>query len=247
MPTTLLLLAIFIVLSAVPFWLLRGKLPPFRFSSLTAFALMTIVGLGIAVVLQWRELGPLRAEVRQMRTELGRLSIDDPSQVQAIEVRQPDPNLWRWRVYLPPGGQYKLCSFGGILPARGSQSNREWLNALKSAGVGISSSEFSNFKWEDELNFEASLISFDGRWKFETHPGGESRYSLTDNWPADIGRYQASDIWETRQRTFSPGEPIVLLYLAKPVKAATPGGGTQTSVPTEPEEGIALWLEQTPP
>ena len=67
-----------------------------RFSLLTALMLMTIIGLLITVTKLWREVGPLRAEVRQMRTELGHLTIDDRNRAQAIAIRQPNPNIWRW-------------------------------------------------------------------------------------------------------------------------------------------------------
>jgi hypothetical protein len=223
-----------------------GKLR-IRFSLKELVLLFAFVSMAIAIVVQVRELVPLRAEVRQMRTELGKLSIDDATRVQAIEVRQPDPNMWRWRVHLPPGGKYKLLEFDGILPPRGTLSNQQWLDALKKAQY-VGSGEFSSFELEGELTLEATLTPVDGKWKFETHPGGgESGYVFTDNWPADTGRTERSDVWEDTQRIYKPGEPILLLWLPKPVKTPAPGGGVKLDAPTEPAEGIALWLEQQPP
>jgi hypothetical protein len=248
MPTTVLMLAIFIVLSAVPFWLLRGKLPPFRFSSLTAFALMTIVGLTIVVALQWREIGPLRAEVMQMRRELGRLTIDDPGRAQAIAVHQPDVNRWRWRIYLPPGGQYRFHEFGGMLPPRGKLDNRQWFDAMQQAQYGISSGAFSSDALQGEFTLDASLTLVGDRWRWKTHPGGgESRYTFTDNWPGDVGRIETSDVWENVQRVYDSGEPILLLYLSQSDKTTNASGATSHSPPKGAAEGIALWLEQTPP
>jgi hypothetical protein len=218
-----------------------------RFSLLTALLLMTIVGMAIVLVQLWREVGPLRLENRQMRTELGQLTIDVASQVQAIEVRQPDPNLWRWRLYLPPGGKYQLLEFGGILPARGGLSNQQWLDTLKNAQHGIGSGAFSGHMLEGELTLEATLRKENDQWKFATHPGGgASHYVITDDWLADTARIDASDIWEGQQCVYEPGEPILLLYLPKPVRTPAAGGGTSLSMPKEPAEGIILWLEQLP-
>ena len=51
-----------------------------RFSLKELVLLFAFVSMAIAIVVQFRELVPLRAEVRQMRTELGKLSIDDAAQ-----------------------------------------------------------------------------------------------------------------------------------------------------------------------
>ena len=48
-----------------------------RFSLLTAFLLLTIAGLSIVVVQLWREIGPLRQEIRRYRNEIGELTIYD--------------------------------------------------------------------------------------------------------------------------------------------------------------------------
>ena len=76
-----------------------------RFSILTALLLMTIVGMVFAVVhVRNRaaslelELRTLAYENRQLRDEVGALSIDDPSKIYAIRVRTDDDRTWKWRV-----------------------------------------------------------------------------------------------------------------------------------------------------
>ena len=67
-------------------------------SLLTAVLLMTIVGMAIVIVQLWREVAPLRAEVRRFRDEMGQLTISDPSKFHAIEVRTSDKMIWKWRI-----------------------------------------------------------------------------------------------------------------------------------------------------
>ena len=97
-----------------------------RISLLAALLLMTIFGMAIVVVRLWREVGPLRAEIVQLRNETGRLSIDDPTRIHAIEVRTSEPLLWKWRVWVPQGqtvlARYHFGSMpsSGVPPASGS-------------------------------------------------------------------------------------------------------------------------------
>jgi hypothetical protein len=64
---------------------------------------MTIAGMAVVIVRLWREVGPLRSEVVQLRNETGRLSVDDPTRIHAIEVRTNDDFLFKWRVWVPLG------------------------------------------------------------------------------------------------------------------------------------------------
>ena len=50
-----------------------------RFSLLTLLLLMAIAAMGIVIWQLWSEVEPLRAEVRNLRLETGRLTIDDPA------------------------------------------------------------------------------------------------------------------------------------------------------------------------
>jgi hypothetical protein len=90
-----------------------------RFSLLTSFLLLTIAGMAIVVVRLWREVSPLRAEVWQLRDETGRLSIDDPTRIHAIEVRTSEPLLWKFRVWVPEGEKAIVRSRWGGVPRVG--------------------------------------------------------------------------------------------------------------------------------
>jgi hypothetical protein len=90
-----------------------------RISLLSALFLLTIAGMAIFIVQLWREVGPLRAEVRRLRDEVGAISIDDPTQVHAIQIETSDDLLWKWRIWLPENRVYVLRSNGEDVPKKG--------------------------------------------------------------------------------------------------------------------------------
>ena len=77
---------------------------------------MALVACGITIWQLWREVGPLRAEVRRLRDEVGELIVDDPTKIHAIEVRQKDELTWRWRLWIPAGRTYVLRAVGEDIP-----------------------------------------------------------------------------------------------------------------------------------
>jgi hypothetical protein len=72
-----------------------------QLSLLSALLLMTIVGLAIVVAQLWREVDPLRTEVRQLREQVGVLTINDPSVVHVIGVPSDAEGVMKWRIYVP--------------------------------------------------------------------------------------------------------------------------------------------------
>jgi hypothetical protein len=90
-----------------------------RISILTSLLLITIAGMAIVIVQLWREVGPLRKEVRMLRDETGRLSIEDESKLHAIAVPSDDDLTWKWRIWIPANRVYVLRSVGGGIPTTG--------------------------------------------------------------------------------------------------------------------------------
>jgi hypothetical protein len=72
-----------------------------RISLMSALLLMTIVGMAIVIAQLWREVNPLRTEVRQLREQVGVLTIDDPSVVHVIGVPSDAEGVMKWRIYVP--------------------------------------------------------------------------------------------------------------------------------------------------
>lgn len=225
-----------------------------RFSLLTMLLVMTIAGMAIVIALMWREVGPLRAANRQMRTELGLLTIEDPKRAHAISLPTLEDNAWKWRIYLPPGRQYSLSLWSGHLPDRVGHRGKSWFEEVRKAGTGMSESG-SNY---GEFLLEARLIKDGNGWVLATqsiHRDGDnssigggrtSVYQPSGDWLSDRrSRITSSDV-AVSQKSFEPGEPILLLHLQRPVITETPGGGYTSQSPRGPADGVALWIEQRP-
>lgn len=217
-----------------------------RISILTAFLLMTIIGLLLVVVQLWREVAPLRAANRLMRTELGFLTIEDPNKALAISVQTNSGNEWRWRVYLPPGGEYSISAYSGNMPDQGKLQAEAWVDAARLSGSGISSSGTSV---QGEFLIDARIDKVDGHWTFRVNPAGSMTVSQPpDDWMSNDGMTSVvSSISSKSQTEFQPGEPIILMHLSKRPMIELPGGGRTSAPPTGSAKGIALWIEQAPP
>jgi hypothetical protein len=124
------------------------------------------------IVQLWREVGPLRVEVRQLRDETGRLSIADDSKIHAIAVRTSEDLTWKWRVWVPeamnvavhyrfgqvpktgvPQGQGGTALGPGEhwieLRARRDRSGKNWTASLTSPGGGVGTSIRPEDHWFD--------------------------------------------------------------------------------------------------
>jgi hypothetical protein len=227
-----------------------------RFSLLTVLLLMTIVGLSIGLVQLWQEVGPLREANRQMRTELGLLNIEDSKKAYAISLPTFEDDSWKWRIYLPAGGNYTLNSYSGRLPSASQQHDKEWYRAMRKDGVG-SSSTISGF--EGEFMLEAKAVQQGKDWMLVTKSikregnssvsgGGKTSISQpSGDWLSDRrSRITSSDASVT-QKSFEPDAPILLLLGQLPVITETPGGGFNAQSPTGASDGFALWLEPRRP
>jgi hypothetical protein len=231
-------------------------MPRPRFSLLTTLLLTTIVGLAIVVTLFWREIGPLRAEVRRMRTELGFLTIDDPDRACAISVPTYEDDTWKWRIYLPVGGQYSLCTSSGHLPSRAAHPGNSWFDEVRITGSGMATNGGS---FEGEILLEARLVKENDEWHLVTNYSGiggsgirtpgknkESIYQPSGDWLSGPYRSTSSDV-TLDQKSFEPGQSILLLHIVRPKITETPGGLRTGRRPQGSADGIAVWIEQQPP
>ncbi len=67
--------------------------------------------------------GPLEAENKRLRAEQGALTVEDPKKVYAIRMPEIMEDVWRYRVYLPPGRDYYVAGQVNDLP-RGEEMLR---------------------------------------------------------------------------------------------------------------------------
>jgi hypothetical protein len=140
-----------------------------RISLSSALLLMTIIGVAMVIFLQWREVGPLRAEVRGLRTELGQLNIDDSTKACAIQLQTGAPRHWKWRIYLPPGGTYEQLCYSGTLPSPKEYRDKAWFDRVKNGGVG--SGTMSGIE-TGEFTLEAKLDKDGDQWVLLTLESG---------------------------------------------------------------------------
>jgi hypothetical protein len=214
-----------------------------RISLATAFLLTTIVGLLIVTFQLWREVAPLREQVRNMRTELGLLNIEDPTVAQAIQLGTRETDHWKWRIYLPPGAEYELFVYSGktIPPRRGLN----WFAAVKKDGSGISTTMDGG-----EFVFEVRLVKKGTQWMVSTSRGlggDDGEMSIDGDWLSQkIGRGVSSSAGFDKAATFRPGEAIHLMSMFEPVVTKN-GTSTSWTSPTGPANGIVIWIEQHSP
>jgi hypothetical protein len=227
-----------------------------RISLFAAFLLTTIVGMAMVVALQWREIGPLRTEVRRLRSELGYLTIDDPKRACAVSVPSFEDDTRKWRIYLPVGGQYSICSRSGNLPSRPGHLGNSWFDEVRKSGSGMSSTGTS---LHGEFLLEGRLIKENDSWVFVTNysqsdgsmktssQSKDSIYQPSGDWLSDRrSRITSSDV-AFDQKSFEPGKSILLLHLVRPEITDLPGGGHKSKTPQGAADGFSIWIEQQPP
>jgi hypothetical protein len=194
-----------------------------RISLLTALLLMTIIGMTIVIVQLWREVAPLRAEVRALRDETGRLSITNPTQFHAIRVRTDDDYVWKWRVWVPEGREYRINLAAAAIPKTGfpiangmvtlNQPGESWIE------YRISKSPDSD-RWSDRLLTPNGSVGGSGpswvTWKRQTSTGEGVSYNT---------------------ESMDSGKPIVLARQRVSEKA------TDSRQIEDPAAGFMIWLE----
>jgi hypothetical protein len=86
---------------------------------------MALVACGITIWQLWREVGPLRAEVRRLRDEMGVLSVEDDTKIHAIQVSTDDSLTWKWRIWVPEGRPIYVRHLWGNVPRVGFPGSRD--------------------------------------------------------------------------------------------------------------------------
>jgi hypothetical protein len=145
---------------------------------------MALLACGITIFSLWREVGPLRVEVRELRNETGRLSIDDPSKPHVVEVRTDDEFTWKWRVWIPAGRAYRVKLATQDIPAKGypttqgmismeepgehwieyriapNPDSEQWMDKLTTSNGSVGSSSQPWVKWQRRSGFTEG-VSYD--------------------------------------------------------------------------------------
>ena len=226
-----------------------------RVSLLEILLLTTIVALSIVLEQLWRDVEPLRAEVRQLRSETGRLTIDDPNQVYAVAIdwAQTIGRTWKWRFYLPDNHKYALHVVTRQVPATGFPNLGGSIGESSSLECGEHICEVSARKDESGAWYLRSVVQKvlpDGGFGA---PGGRtvSLQPKDDDWIKASGRAGWSGVTSQSQQAFEPDKPLELLRLRPREFIPTYLGakdaslqGLGTEQPTKgPTDGALIWIE----
>jgi hypothetical protein len=218
-----------------------------RFSLLTILVLMALAACAITIWQLWRELVPLREEVRGYRAELGKLSIDDPTSVHGIQVPTKEEG-WKWRVYFPPGSDYMLHCYTGMIPAGIDSSQRRDFSSMNFGPGGFLTLMGGDL--QGEAVFEARFKQADGTWTLQTSVNGRawSDMRLDKDFAAYLSDGRGGSFWTSNlnkkdQSTFSLDERVFLLKRRK-AEVTEMQGGTLSREPDGPAPGVALWIAQ---
>jgi hypothetical protein len=219
-----------------------------RISLLAALLLMTIAAMAVVIVQLGREVVPLRNEVRRYRTELGVLSIDDPTRVHGVQV-PTDGAGWKWKLYFPPGGNYRLRYHSGMIPDGVDRLERRDFGAMKPSPESYFYSFSGPFR--EEKVIEARFKQLDDKWVMQINFDGAGWRDLQLD--KDFAEYLSnarsilfptSNLNSDEQMVFEPGERMFLIKCREMAVSKQPGGGAINSHIRGPAPGIALWIEE---
>ncbi|NOZ39608.1 MAG: hypothetical protein GXP24_05210 [Planctomycetes bacterium] len=228
-------------------------LPRPRFSLLTLLLLMTIVAMATALWKLNSELVPLRQEIANYRQQLGYLTIDesDIDKIHAMKVDSQGPDEWRYRIYLPPGHNYKLGIREGRFPDRSQFPTQSDYLAEVAAN---SSGSYGDWKpGEFLLSFRIDPDVKDTTqktWAFKVTRVGEGRkntFTSTVPWMADKRLWSShSGMVGNKQKSFEADEPLVLHEVRRAILQVGIGSSYSVKSSQGAADGFLLYIEPMP-
>ncbi|WP_425395586.1 hypothetical protein [Aeoliella sp.] len=125
------------------------------FSLRTLLWVTLVVCMGIATWNMSRKLHRAEAELRTLRDEVGRLTIEDRTMFHAIAIDTGEEHTWRWRCFFPKGYRYSVHAASKEIPTKGIP---------QSAGLG----SYSNETVEEDIEVVVTARlrkAEDGAWR----------------------------------------------------------------------------------
>jgi hypothetical protein len=222
-----------------------------RISLLSALLLMTIVAMAIVVVGLWREVGPLRAENKQLNEERGTLVIGEPAKLHAIKIpaRFAGEGRHSFRIYVPPGQTYMAFAKVNDVPKDGLPEPKKLPNHAGILGL-----------FQDRLFGRIGPGEHIVTIRTIRHGTKADIYLIIDG--LDAGANTSRDRWPTNvpetYHVFGGGvggtavvldrrEPLVLLR--RRIMAAAQSNVLVSYSMPEPDlplDGVLLWVERAP-
>ena len=197
-----------------------------RISILTALLLMTLLAMALVIAQQWREVGPLRAEVQELREQVGVLKIEDPAKIHAIAVPSDAEGVVRWRVYVPAGTTAVLRAKGGDIARTGYPEGK----FQRDLGAG-----------EHLLKFTAEKHGSHGSWVAEIKsPQSYSMIALgfKDEDLFGTGMLESQRV-SSKTETMNKSGKLTLVRTRY-----APPGNSQIVATETPLPGFIIWLDK---
>jgi len=213
-----------------------------RFSLLTLLLASATICLAVSHWHTSRQLATARAQLRQLRDELGYVSIEDKSKFHAVALESGEPNTWQWRLFVPKGVRYQWKIACEDIPQDSPPSR---------AGVTAGSNE-PYWDADNEVLVTARLREADeGNWTLSvTSKIGDSKHQMSGatlkiprekiEWMSTVSATDGRVIGSHGTDVRAADGPIILLQRRACEKQ--PNGSYQPSA--GPRPGFMVWLSK---
>jgi hypothetical protein len=191
-----------------------------RFSLLTALLFITIIAIGIGMWRLYRELVPLRAEVQNLRSQLGALTVNDDQKFHVVRVKEPGGFRWNWRIWLPKGQDYWFCASEKV-PEKGI-TDRQFRTFLGMGG--------------QEINLRVQVVPNENgkRTVYMKCPAADTPFFEVDEtkWVRGETMIGEDVAGEKSQLSSNVDDPLVLLRLSEDSRTSK----------VQPPNGLLIWI-----
>ena len=220
---------------------LKSKFRP-KVSLLSFLLAISLVAVGFSHWHNSRKLHFVTSELLKLRSEAGYITVEDKSKFHALAIESGDPNIWKWRLFIPKGTKYKWNIAGENIP-----------QSTPPAKPGVSSISNEQY-WETDTNVlvTAHLKEIDsGDWiltvsskigNSKSQMGGVTLQIPADKmkWMRTVSSFENREIGTREIAIRDPHGPIILLQ-KRPCEKK-PDGSFKPSTGTMP--GYMIWLSE---
>lgn len=240
---------------------------PFRFSLWTIILLMTVIGMASSQIHLIRasqqssqSLATAQEEAAFYRKQLERLLVFDKGKVFAKEIRNQDPLLWEWRIYVPEDGLFEIKAKFNDFPNRGIPEGATDLAVRIPGGTSSVSLQIDdsrgehgsaklNVLWDNPRGGERITIS---RGRKTVEKLGTRTYDGEHMLTPDQAEFYVAGSWGTTSDIDWDGrasagvdKPIVFFKFINHDKSPPQQGNQSPS--GKGTVGMVLWIEKVGP
>lgn len=193
-----------------------------RFSLQTLLLVLAIAAMGMVIWQMYAELVPMRAELRRLRDEVGKLTIEDDALFHAIQVRTHEDLVWKWRIWVPEGAGYTLHHVSETIPKAGFPKAKSMITLVKPG--------------EQWVEYRITRDDRTGEWMDRVSTSSGWVGGLQQDWAGGGSRVSMSDGVSTSTESFKAGQVVVLERYRVSTTA------NDSSKIEDPSAGFMIWL-----